>query len=111
MLDIIFLMTCTLLAYIGIKFVLWVIRRLLPVPKGAFMWLRFFVWWTANLGFVVAIYSGVIAFSGVLVLEIWGLGQRLEPSVLLMGGLILSAPYWVGLAKVIDLQVAHRLSS
>ncbi|NOD65494.1 MULTISPECIES: hypothetical protein [unclassified Ruegeria] len=110
MLDIIFLITCSLLAYVGIKFVLWVIRRSLPVPLGEFMWLRFFFWWTASTGAAVVVYFGAITVIGVLVLEIWGLSQRLEPSLLLMGGLILSAPYWVGLVKGIDLQVTHRWS-
>ena len=110
MLDILYLITCALLAYSGIKFVLWVIRRSLPVPLGGFMWLRFFFWWTASLGVAVAVYYGLIAVCGLVIFDTWGLSERLEPSVVLVGGLILSAPYWVGLVKGIDLQVTQRWS-
>ncbi|WP_271950862.1 hypothetical protein [Ruegeria faecimaris] len=110
MLDFAYLITCVLIAYAGIKFVLWVIKRNLPVPLGGFMWLRFFFWWSISLIVAVAVYFGAIAASGLLLFDIWGLGERLESSVILVGGLILSAPYWVGLIKGIDLQVTQRWS-
>ncbi len=110
MLDIPFLIACALLAYAGTKFVLWVIRRSLPVPLGGFMWLRFFFWWTASLFAAVIVFVGFDTASGILVFDVWELGERLDPSIVFIGSLILSAPYWVGLIKGISIQVTHRLS-
>lgn len=110
MLDFVYLITCVTLAILGVKFVLWVIRRSLPVPLGGFMWLRFFFWWWASLTAAVAVYFVLIVTSGVFIFDFWALGEVLEPSVIWFGGIILSAPYWVGLIKGIDIQVTHRWS-
>ncbi|WP_170469792.1 hypothetical protein [Ruegeria arenilitoris] len=110
MLDIVFLITCALLAYAGIKFVLWAFRFSLPVPLGSFMWLRFFFWWTLTLFAAVAAYFGVAVAACCRHFEILNLDQRLDSSVLLLGGLVLSAPYWAGLINGINLQASHRWS-
>ncbi|WP_282170858.1 hypothetical protein [Ruegeria atlantica] len=108
MLDVVFLITCALLAYAGIKFVRWAFRFSLPVPLGRFMWLRFFFWWTLTLFMAVAAYIGVIASVAYYLFEILNLDERLESSVLLLGGLVLTAPYWAGLINGINLQASHR---
>lgn len=110
MLDFVFLTTCALLAYAGLKFVLWVLRFSLPVPLGRFMWLRFFFWWTLALFTSVAAYAGVIVAVGYYLFEILNLDERLESTVLFLGGLVLSAPYWAGLISGINMQASYRWS-
>ncbi len=110
MLDVVFLITCALLAYAGVKFVLWVLRFSLPVPLGNLMWLRFFFWWTLTLFASVAAYASVIAVVGYYLFEILDLDQTLDSTVLFIGGLVMSAPYWAGLINGINLQASHRWS-
>ncbi len=110
MLDAVFLITCALLAYVGLKFVLWVLRQSLPVPLGGFMWLRFFFWWTLTLFASVAAYAVIVAAMGYYLFEILDLDQKLDATVMFLGGLVLSAPYWAGLITGINLQVTHRWS-
>ncbi len=110
MLDVVFLITCALLAYAGVKFVLWVLRFSLPVPLGNLMWLRFFFWWTLTLFASVAAYASVIAVVGYYLFEILDLDQTLDSTVLFIGWLVMSAPYWAGLINGINLQASHRWS-
>ncbi|TMV07115.1 hypothetical protein FGK63_13460 [Ruegeria sediminis] len=111
MLSLTYIAACVLAAYAGIRFVVWAIKRSLPVPLGAFMWIRFFFWWTLSVLASVAVYACAIL---VLVSAIPGLkelGDRLDSAVLMLGAVILSAPYWVGVVKGIDLQTSRRWSS
>ena len=111
MLSLTYIAVCVLAAYAGTRFVNRIIRWSLPVPPGAFMWVRFFFCWTISVLTSVAVYACVILVLITAIPGLRELGEMLDSAVLLIGAVILSAPYWVGVVKGIDLQASQRWSS
>ncbi len=107
-LALLYLIGCLLGAYVGSRFVIWVLRRNLPVPSGRLLWVRFLVWWMVSVGVSVAIYGLLAAMAVLVVYESFDLGRILESTVLMFGFLILSVPYWIGLLKGVELQLSQR---
>lgn len=107
MIEVLFIAFCAVAAYAGSKFVIWVARFTLPVPKGSFLLLRFLFWWTLSLGLGSGIYFFIVVVPIVLQATPDGRLLGMQSSMLPFGGIILQIPYWVGFFKGIDLQLSQ----
>ncbi|WP_424939145.1 hypothetical protein [Aliiroseovarius sp. S253] len=111
MIEIAYILWCVIASYLGCRFVVWAMKRNLPVPSGAFAAIRFFVVWCLTLVVSVFLYMLVAAGPFIYLISNPDRFGGMEESVLIFGGLILQLPYWVGFFKGIDLQVTRRFST
>lgn len=105
-----FLIACVAFAWGGTKFVVWCVKRSLPVPQGPFLMLRFLFWWWLSVFVAASLYMLVLVALIVFAPGYIKPGVVLENSVLTVGGLVVTIPYWVGLFKGCDLQLNQRWS-
>lgn len=105
-----FLIACVALAWVGTKFVVWCIKRSLPVPQGPFLMLRFLFWWWSNVFVAASLYMLVLVALAAFVQHYIGPDVVLESAVLTVGGLVVTIPYWIGLFKGCELQLNQRWS-
>ncbi|SPJ30421.1 hypothetical protein [Falsiruegeria mediterranea] len=107
----IYIVTCAICAYLGSRFVVWVVKRSLPVPSGVLSAIRFLFWWMLSVSVSFAIYFLVLFFGVAALSRIWTIQSEIGGGVAQFGFLILSVPYWAGLFKGIDLQLSTKAAT
>jgi len=103
--TVLLLISCVAWTTLGILFVCWIVRRSLPVPDGAFAFIRFFFWWGASafVGWVVYLIATLLVTPLEIRLQLM---DNHEAVAALAGGL----PVLVGLGYGVYLQLfaPHR---
>ena len=105
---VLFLGACTFATYFDSKFVVWSVKRNLPVPKGNFRLMRFLFWWGLSVTASSAIYFCMLLLLVSFTPGLWNRVSEIDFTVVQFGSLILMAPCWVGILKGIDLQISNR---
>lgn len=96
------LLSAALVAVLGCLWVIFVMRRNLPVPKGRWRFVRFNFWFSMSLVVSVGVYF-VVIFSGYQF--VLGLPSEMPAPIALY---LIQAPFWFGFGYGIYLQFIRK---